>query len=199
MAPPKKKVIELTDEQRKLVEDNRNFHFWWIANVLPQYPFLKTHYEKEEAEGIAALAVVRAAVTYDVSLGWTFAALASQYIYRALLTDVSKHQMIRQSNKVEKPIKRKPIGEYIYDYPDCYIGFDYTDRRDEVDHLQDRVGACISQLPDRQRYVLKERFWNGKVLSEVGKELGVSKERVRQIQVEAMDVFEQLYREKVAV
>lgn len=198
MAPPRKVPVALTDEQRKLVENNRNFHFWWISNVLPKYPFLNTHYEKEEAEGVAALAVVRAAVSFDASLGWTFAALASQYIYRALLTDVPKHQVIRLPEKASE-LKRQPIGKYIFDYPDSHDGFSDSDRRDEVETLQDRVYACIQQLPERQQYVLKERFWSGKVLAEVGREIGVSKERVRQIQVEAMDVFEQLYRGMVAV
>ncbi|MBI5003026.1 sigma-70 family RNA polymerase sigma factor [Candidatus Woesearchaeota archaeon] len=46
-------------------------------------------------------------------------------------------------------------------------------------------------LTERENYVLDRRFdggdWEGQTLSEVGKEMGLSRERVRQIQLDALD------------
>ena len=57
--------------------------------------------------------------------------------------------------------------------------------------LEDGIGEALERLSDRERYVVEMRFGvnqeRAHTLSEVAKELGVSLERVRQIQVRAID------------
>lgn len=57
--------------------------------------------------------------------------------------------------------------------------------------LEEGLGAALDRLSDRERYVVEMRFGLNRerahTLSEVAKELGVSLERVRQIQVRAID------------
>lgn len=44
----------------------------------------------------------------------------------------------------------------------------------------------IAELPSRENYVIKKRFFCGETLKEVGEELGISRERVRQIEAKAL-------------
>ena len=60
-----------------------------------------------------------------------------------------------------------------------------------VPALERSVGEWLSALPDRQRRVIERRYGlNGAeiaTLDDLSRELGVTRERVRQIQVEALD------------
>jgi RNA polymerase sigma-32 factor len=47
--------------------------------------------------------------------------------------------------------------------------------------------AAVEELPERERYVIEERFFGGKLLDEVARDLGLTKERIRQIQVRALE------------
>ena len=62
----------------------------------------------------------------------------------------------------------------------------------EVSLRQDALRRAVAELPDRQRDVLKMRFGlNGDTtpqsLEQIGKTLGVTRERVRQIEIEALE------------
>ncbi|MEH6617612.1 MAG: sigma-70 domain-containing protein, partial [Porticoccus sp.] len=60
----------------------------------------------------------------------------------------------------------------------------------EGDDLSSSVEACLSELSDKQREVIARRFGlrghDTSTLEEVGREIGLTRERVRQIQVEAL-------------
>ncbi len=65
--------------------------------------------------------------------------------------------------------------------PDAYL---------EVDDMRDVLHRWLKQLPDKQRVVIMRRFGleRGEIatLEQLGEELGVTRERVRQIQTEAL-------------
>jgi RNA polymerase primary sigma factor len=56
--------------------------------------------------------------------------------------------------------------------------------------LRDQVEQVLNQLTDRERRVLQLRFGledgHSRTLEEVGKEFGVTRERIRQIEVKAL-------------
>lgn len=60
----------------------------------------------------------------------------------------------------------------------------------EDDDLTNSIEACLSELSDKQREVIARRFglrgYDVSTLEEVGREIGLTRERVRQIQVEAL-------------
>jgi len=67
--------------------------------------------------------------------------------------------------------------------------------KDPTDTLQEEavhsnIEDCLSQLSDKQREVVERRFglhgYSVSTLEEVGKEIGVTRERVRQIQMDAL-------------
>lgn len=76
-----------------------------------------------------------------------------------------------------------------------------TDSPDPFDFLQnenikDNLSHWMLQLDDRQREVVERRFglhgYDSATLEEVGQEIGVTRERVRQIQLEALKCLRQI-------
>jgi len=59
------------------------------------------------------------------------------------------------------------------------------------DHIQRQVDRCIKQLPEQSRVVITKRFGlfgeEKATLEQVGQDLGVTRERVRQIQLQAIE------------
>jgi RNA polymerase sigma factor (sigma-70 family) len=51
----------------------------------------------------------------------------------------------------------------------------------EIDELTEAVRARLNQLPERERRLIRQRYMQGRTLTSVGEEEGVSCERVRQI------------------
>jgi RNA polymerase sigma factor (sigma-70 family) len=58
-------------------------------------------------------------------------------------------------------------------------GCDATDIGDEID-------KAMRFITPRQAEILRLRFWDGKTLAEVGELIGISKERVRQVETDAI-------------
>jgi RNA polymerase nonessential primary-like sigma factor len=60
-----------------------------------------------------------------------------------------------------------------------------------------QLKLCLSKLSDKQRLVIERRFGIGDgeeaTLEQVGKELGMTRERVRQIQMEAMKHLREIF------
>ena len=58
------------------------------------------------------------------------------------------------------------------------------------DDMRASIGMWMEELSEKQREVLARRFglngYEGATLEEVGREIGLTRERVRQIQVEAL-------------
>jgi RNA polymerase primary sigma factor len=94
------------------------------------------------------------------------------------------------------PIRRASIDPPRSDRPD--VGFIDTvgDRQSpspfDVSHERERADLAsrlVERLSHRQAHVLSSRFSEGRTLAEIGRELGLSRERVRQIEIEALRVL----------
>ena len=61
----------------------------------------------------------------------------------------------------------------------------------EVSLREDLLGRALAELPERERIVLESRYGLGdnqpETLQEVGRKLGITRERVRQIERQALD------------
>ncbi len=66
----------------------------------------------------------------------------------------------------------------------------------ENNNLYQRLNSCLSNLNDKQRSILAQRFglygYEEATLEEVGQKVGLTRERVRQIQVEALKQLRQV-------
>lgn len=54
------------------------------------------------------------------------------------------------------------------------------------DHSKEIISNVLSSLPSRQSEVLRGRYWEGLTLEDVGNRMGITKERVRQIENKAL-------------
>ena len=73
--------------------------------------------------------------------------------------------------------------------PDALDNIEYFDKngaRAVEETAKQRLESNLAKLPKRERYVLTEYFYNEKTLSEIGKELNLTRERIRQIKEEAI-------------
>lgn len=65
------------------------------------------------------------------------------------------------------------------------------------ENLRDHIERWLDELPENQREVISRRFglrgYERSTLEEVGKEIGLTRERVRQIQVEALKTLRKIF------
>lgn len=90
-------------------------------------------------------------------------------------------------SSIDVPVadKEKTLVETIADDNGCS-----PENEIEEENLMDRLGEWLEQLPKKQREVLVRRFGllhhQEETLEQVGREIGLTRERVRQIQVDAL-------------
>jgi len=132
------------------------------------------------------MALIRSVPKFDCARGFKF----STYACRAILKSFS-----RVASKTSRYRSRFPV-----EFDPALEKSDYQDVKrqdfemDCVDELRSILGTNLAELSDVERTVICQRFGIGddgqttahKTLEEVGKVVGVTKERVRQIQNRAL-------------
>jgi len=88
-----------------------------------------------------------------------------------------------------------PIGEDDDQLSDCIEDQSIQRPEDEAAEvmLSEEIRSVLSTLPERERRVIELRFGldngNGRTLEEVSTELGITRERVRQIELKALKIL----------
>ena len=130
------------------------------------------------------MALIRAVDKFNVDRGFKF----STYACRAILKAFSRTALKSSRHKMRFPVEFEPDMEKS----------DWTDRRrdaveeDCIDELKQIVDRNLAELSNVEETVIRRRFnWQQEeesplTLEEVGQIIGVTKERVRQIQNKAL-------------
>lgn len=130
------------------------------------------------------MALIRAVDKFNVERGFKF----STYACRAILKAFSRTSLKSSRHKTRFPVEFEPDMEKS----------DWTDRKrdmveeDCIDELKQIVDRNLADLTEVENTVIKRRFnWQQEddhplTLEEVGRIIGVTKERVRQIQNKAL-------------
>src|SRR2546430_15863870 len=141
------------------------------------------------------MALIRAVDKFSVDRGFKF----STYACRAILKAFSRAAQKHSKQRTRFPVEFDPDMEKS----------DWVDKKrdvveeDCIDELKQIVDRNLAELSDTEQTVIRRRFnWQQKeesplTLEEVGKIIGVTKERVRQIQNKALAKIRKLMEEGV--
>ena len=165
----------------------------WIVNRWSKHhPELRDEFTQE-----AGLAVLIAAGKFDHSrpdANWP--GFASTRIKWALLAFLSKQAERQRRYPEAKPIVAE--DDELHQAVES-LGVDPDPTQDPARAaVAARARAAVAALPPRQRQVVKARYLEvpGRTLEAVGGELGVTRERVRQIEVGAFEKLRTTLREE---
>jgi RNA polymerase sigma factor (sigma-70 family) len=141
------------------------------------------------------MALIRAVDKFNVDRGFKFSTYACRAILKAFSRTAQKHS----KQRTRFPVEFDPDMEKS----------DWVDKKrdvveeDCIDELKQIVNRNLAELSDTEQTVLRRRFnWEQQeesplTLEEVGKIIGVTKERVRQIQNKALAKIRKLMEEGV--
>jgi RNA polymerase sigma factor (sigma-70 family) len=163
----------------KLVEDNlRLVHF--VSKRT--YPYANQDL-REELASVGNLYLYKAAQSYDPDFGTAFSTYAYTVIQRAMIAFVAINQRQGMSRgKHEHQVVSLSSHSITIDSPLENIIAEESAERVE-DFFDGKVASkYLEQLSEREQAVIRLRYFDGLCLEKSSERLGISKERVRQIQ-----------------
>jgi RNA polymerase sigma factor (sigma-70 family) len=134
--------------------------------------------EDSEAFGDACVALVRAALAFDPERGLQFSTLAVRACNNAVLDGLRQRTGWRRRERDK--LHFHAIGDTDHE---CTA-------RSEIDvqEIVRDVHAAIDKLPERNSYIVQRRL-EGATLETIGAEVGLTKERVRQIWLQSLEMM----------
>lgn len=167
----------------KIKQEVINNSLRFVVHVAKQY-WQKTGIHINDLIGAGNLGLTKATEKFNPNLGNTFLTYAQHWIRAMIL------EYIRSEAKYYTAIA-KDILESLGEDPDTQLIENLADESSEHPETiihQDELRICLQEavgtLSEREKIIIQERYFSDdpKTLREVAKQLGVSKERVRQIE-----------------
>lgn len=158
----------------RLVDRNRKLVHWAVGRVLG----LRDGHDRDEAAAEGLLVLWRAALGFDPARGVKFSTYAVVSLRRGLLNWRERQQGLKVGGAFVGPLVVHPSGA---GDPPARAEVDPVLSDAEFERL-----VAAGRLEPREELVLRRRFRDGRTLDAVGAELGVSKERARQIELAAV-------------
>lgn len=178
-----KKIVSRTDDAKGAIQELVVHNLGLVIFMIKRNRNFKIPLSDLIQEGNMAL--MRAANNFDYKKGFKFSTYATRCIYRGLVRvteEEGKYKKVRLD--IEKSYEIAEIMDLSPDL-DAYIPSENKKPIMEENRKAIRRLA-FSKLSNRERKLISLRFWKKKNLFEIGKDLGLTKERVRQLLVKAI-------------
>jgi RNA polymerase sigma factor (sigma-70 family) len=171
------------EARNDLVVKNRGLVYHVVNRLIRRRPRLKREYDDMVSAGFIAL--MRAAERFQPQLGFKFSTFACRAI---------QWEILHEADRLRTQVRYSSLDA---------VDADGTDRAsilpdgrqaqpiDEASHREQRdcAEALLRRLPPRMAGILRARIMRGQTLKAIGEELGITKERVRQIELQAMNLL----------
>lgn len=135
------------------------------------------------------LAMVAAVDTYDPAAGGAFSTWLMYHLKNAFAdaigyrTQKGRQEPLNNYLSLDTPLTDDADSDDLMDVVADPAGLQWQVALEESvwqTELQEAVGAALSTVPEQYREILRLRYWEDMTLENIGKRLGLSKERVRQ-------------------
>lgn len=164
-----------------------------IMTVLESCPGRSVEFEDLYQTGY--LAMVTAVDTYDPAAGGAFSTWFTYHLKNAFAeatgyhTQKGRKEPLNNYLSLDTPLTDDPDSDSLMDViADPEGQKDIISVEDTIYHKQltDSIDAVMASIPQQYSDVLRQRYYQNLSLAEVGENLGVSNERVRQIEMKAI-------------
>ncbi len=184
--PESRERILAGQRAASLVRDNLALATWAASR------YLWSRLDFDDLRQAAVLGLHQAATKYDPGRGAKFSTVAAWYMFSAIRAEIANMRSTVRAPGY-RPAPR--VGSLDEDEERPLLPADEEDGPEVgAEHalLRERVGAALSELPERERFVVEHRFGiNGArhphTLDEIAPMLGVSRARVGQIETRALE------------
>lgn len=159
------------------------------------------HYHREDLEQEGALALYRAVDGFDYRRGLRFSTYAVHWLRQAFHSYLYNHcatvripvylhkvmAKVRQGKDLsglsEKVLDNARVMTTRHTVPIDAVSDPLTPETSERDvtELAGLLASALDGLRPRERYLIEQRYFHGRTYRDIGEEIGVSVERVRQI------------------
>lgn len=186
----------------------------WARTLATRYCHSSGGRDIDAVESAAYLGVLRAVDKFDPARGYRLTTLVFHGV-RSTIHDRDEGGAIRVSRNAKYaktdawrrakrtvPILVKDSDGQLTNQTDVPWHFDqfaFYDEQEENEPVQRQLVEALAALPWRQRTVIESRFFARDKLDQIGQRLGVSKERVRQIERQALRTLREKLGASVAI
>lgn len=136
-------------------------------------------YTVDELVSDAAVVAIHCIELFDYRRGFQFSTYYTNSFFRNTIRGLLFQGVSKGRQQKRRPVR---IGEFEKSIPD--LG------NRETETVENETGRTVDQLfsilDSQQREVMKRRFFDGNTLQEIGNDLGLSRERIRQVETKAL-------------
>jgi RNA polymerase primary sigma factor len=145
-----------------------------ILSVLKK-KFGQTNTDAPDSISMGMASLIRAIEKFDVAKGFKF----STYAFRAIMNGIKRGYLDSQKHPSGIRIGNGEGEMVVADKKDYS---ENVDHRDSLCHLRDVLEKNLAGLSEQEEIIIRARFFSERTLQDIGDDINLSKERIRQLQ-----------------